>query len=242
MKKILLPFLLFIAIATEAQQVFVNQGKIEFEKKLNLHKMIEGETWMESFKDKIPQYQTTYFNLYFKDSKTLYEKGKEVDTKIPFFGDDKSVDDIIYTDLKQGTFAKKQAVFEETFLLSDSIRNVEWKITNDTRDIAGFECKKATAIIMDSVYIIAFYTDQITCSGGPLSFCNLPGMILGIAIPRCNLSIFATKVEMIEPSAAKLIPPASKKKATYKTLETTLQKALEQWGTWGKKYIINYLL
>jgi GLPGLI family protein len=119
---------------------------------------------------------------------------------------------------------------------------VEWKITNDTRDIAGFECKKATAIIMDSVYIIAFYTDQITCSGGPLSFCNLPGMILGIAIPRCNVSIFATKVEMTEPLTAKLIPPISKKKATYKTLEATLQKALEQWGTWGKKYIINYLL
>jgi GLPGLI family protein len=31
---------------------------------------------------------------------------------------------------------------------------------------------------MDSVFIVAFYTDQIVTSGGPESFNELPGMIL----------------------------------------------------------------
>jgi len=96
--------------------------------------------------------------------------------------------------------------------LTDSIRKIEWRITNDTRDIAGFECHKAVGKILDSVYIIAFYTDQITTSGGPLSYCNLPGMVLGVAIPRCNLTIFATKVEFTEPRPEKLMPPIPKGK------------------------------
>ena len=230
------------AVAAGAQTQFISAGKIEFEKKVNLHKQIEGE-WLDQFKDKIPKFQSTYYNLYFKDGKTLYEKGKEVDEKIPFMGDDRSIDDVIFTDLKQGTFAKKQAVFEEVFLLSDSIRKIDWRITNETRDIAGFECRKAVGRILDSVYIIAFYTDQITVSGGPLSYCNLPGMILGIAIPRTNLTLFATKLELIEPKPDKLTAPTGKlKKTDYKTLATTLQKAISDWGRYGRKYIINSLL
>lgn len=243
--KRILTIILFVVLGLQsnAQEIFIKKGKIEFEKKENLHKMIEGESWLENFKDKIPQYRTTYFNLYFNENKTLFEKAKDSDEKIPFFSDDKSIDDIVFSDLQKQVFSKKQHVFEETFLLSDSIRKIDWRITNDTREIAGFECRKAVGKILDSVYIIAFYTDQITVSGGPLSYCNLPGMILGIAIPRCNLTLFATKLELIEPKPEKLTTPTGKmKKTDYKTLQVTLQKAISDWGSYGRKYIINSLL
>ncbi len=48
---------------------------------------------------------------------------------------------------------------------------------------------------MDSIYVVAFYTDEILTTGGPESFTGLPGMILGIAIPHEHVSWFATKVE-----------------------------------------------
>ena len=236
-------FLTILSIHTNAQEQFINAGKIEFEKKENLHKIIEGESWLENFKDKIPQFRTSYFNLYFKDNKTLFEKAKDSDEKIPFFSDDKSVDDIIFTDLQHQTFSKKQYIFDEVFLLYDSIRKVDWKITNDSRTIAGFECRKAVGKILDSVYIVAFYTDQITVSGGPLSYCNLPGMILGVAIPRSNMTLFATKLELTEPKPEKLSAPTGKmKKTDYKNLQTVLQKAISDWGSYGKKYIINSML
>ncbi|MBA4197644.1 MAG: GLPGLI family protein [Chitinophaga sp.] len=238
-------FFLLSLVKIQAQQVFLSYGKIEYEKKINIYKEIEGDTWLENMKDKLPQFMTSYFNLYFKDGKTLYEKGKDSEKKVLFFGDDGSEDDIIYTDLTQQTFVKKQSVFEQTFLLSDSIRKVEWRITNDIRDIAGFECHKAVGKILDSVYIIAFYTDQITTSGGPLSYCNLPGMVLGIAIPRCNLTIFATKVELIEPKPDKLSAPAQKgkmKKTDYPSLLSTLQSSVKDWGSWGRKRVINFML
>ncbi len=237
--------LLFLGIQTQAQMQFPRQGKIEFEKKLNIHKEIEGDSFYDSFKDKISKFQTTYFNLYFKDGKTLYEKGKDLNEKIMFWSDDETTDDIVYSDLENGTFVKKQKVFEETFLISDSIRSIKWQITSETRDIAGFNCRKATGIILDSVYIIAFYTDQIPVSGGPLSYAKLPGMIMGIAIPRMNLTIMATKLEMIEPKAEKLAPPSPNraKKANYAGVIDQLRKSsLSGWGSYGRKYLLKSLL
>ena len=237
--------LFFLNTVIIAQVQFPRHGKIEFEKKLNIYKEIEGQSFYDSFKDKISKFQTTYFNLYFKDGKTLYEKGKENNEKIMFWGEDETTDDIVYSDLENGLFVKKQKVFENTFLISDSIRNIKWQITSETREIAGFNCRKATGIILDSVYIIAFYTDQIPVSGGPLSYAKLPGMIMGIAIPRMNITIMATKVELIEPKIEKLVPPVSNraKKSNYAGVIDQLRKSsLTEWGSYGRKYLLKSLL
>jgi GLPGLI family protein len=237
-------FLLFATqrIAT-AQAQFITAGKIEFEKKVNLQKENEGDSWFAGIADKVPKFRTSMHNLYFKEGKTIYEKGTDVYVKMPWgLGDDATVDDIIYTDLKQGTFSKKMIVFDDVFLLSDSIRHIKWQMTNDLRDIAGFECHKAVGKILDSVYVVAFYTDQITVPGGPLSFTNLPGMILGIAIPRTNLTIFATKVELIDPKPEKFTVPKARKTTNYKTLQETVQKAVADWGSWGRKNMINIFI
>lgn len=243
MKKIFGILFIFLSFSGFAQTTFISSGKIEFEKKINFQKETENDHWLDNIRDKMPKYRTSYHNLYFVEGKTFYEKGKENPEKNPYMQEDKSVDDIIYSDLKQGIFYKKQAVFDETFLLSDSIRFIKWQMTNDLRDIAGFECHKAVGKILDSVYVFAFYTDQIKTSGGPLSFCNLPGMILGLAIPRNNLTIFATKVELIEPKPEKFsIPTGKMKKTDYKGLVQIIQKAMSDWGSYGKKYIITALL
>lgn len=246
MKSALVILFTLFAFAAGAQTQFVTQGKIEFEKKLNIHKEIEGDSWFDNFKDKIPKFQTTYFNLYFKDGKTRYEKGRDSDEPSAnnFWGEDRTIDDIVYTDLNTGTFQKKQKVYEQNFLLTDSIRKIDWKLINETRDIAGFECRKAVGFILDTLYIIAFYTDQIPVSGGPLSYGNLPGMIMGIAVPRLNLTIMATKLEMVEPKNEKLMPPppGKLKKTDYKELTITMQKAMADWGRYGRKNLLNFLL
>jgi len=92
-------------------------------------------------------------------------------------------DNIVYSDLSSHTFSSQKSVFETTYNIQESLRNAKWKITSDKRTMAGFECRKATTTIMDSVYVFAFYTDRIVPRGGPESFARLPGMILGIAIP-----------------------------------------------------------
>jgi GLPGLI family protein len=119
-------------------------------------------------------------------------------------------------------------IFENTYLIKDSVRNLDWHISNETRDIAGFECKKAVTRICDSVVVVAFYTDQITVSSGPESFGGLPGMILGLAIPRLYTTWFATKLELIDPTTAQLNPVQKGKKVNRQQLHSEIAKALKE--------------
>ncbi len=87
-------------------------------------------------------------------------------------------------------------MFEETFLIEDSLLKIKWKLTPDTRTIAGYECRKAVGILSDTITLFTFYTDELMITGGPEGIHGLPGMILGIGIPRLHTTWFATKVEI----------------------------------------------
>jgi GLPGLI family protein len=229
-----------IIVSAHAQQQFIAKGRIEFEKKVFLHKQMENEednSWRQMMMKSIPATNTTYFDLYFDETKTLYKPGKEVVTtqKIPDWILGPANDNIVYTDLKQQTFSSQKTVFESTFNIADSLKKLNWKLTADTRMIAGLECRKATAIIMDSVYVFAFYTDQITTAGGPESFNGLPGMILGIAIPRMHTTWFATKLELIEIKENMIVAPKKGKKTTITSLKEQLTPTMKNWGKWGQK-------
>jgi GLPGLI family protein len=65
------------------------------------------------------------------------------------------------------------------FVVEDSIPNIQWKLTNEHREIAGYNCRKAVGKIYDDVYVFAFYTDDIIISGGPCSINKLTGHDFG---------------------------------------------------------------
>jgi GLPGLI family protein len=133
--------------------------------------------------------------------------------------------------------SSQKTVFDDVFNIQDSVRKIDWKITPDTRTIAGFECRKATAIIMDSVFVVAFYTEQIVAPGGPESFAGLPGMILGLALPRLSTTWFATKLEMVDVKETTLVPPKKGKKTNISNLKVQLNSAMKNWGKWRDKNI-----
>jgi GLPGLI family protein len=243
---LLLSFSLFVIhFSLFAQDVFISKGKIEFEKRVNLYKNIDdqrdnneegGFDWISQMKKQIPEFNVTYFNLYFDGDKTMYKPGREVITaqKIPDWFKGPASDNVVFCDLQADKSTTQKTVYESTFLIQDSLRKAKWKITNDTREIAGFKCRKATTVIMDSVFIVAFYTDQIITSGGPESFNELPGMILGLVVPRLHATWYATKVELTEPSAADLTAPAKGKKANNEELVQKLKSTMKDWGKFGQ--------
>jgi GLPGLI family protein len=126
-------------------------------------------------------------------------------------------------------------------LLEDSLLNIRWKITNDTRRIAGFECRKAVGILFDTVAVFAFYTDELTISGGPEGIHGLPGMILGMGIPRLHTTWFATKVQVVDVNTKTLAPAAKGEKVNRKTMFEAMDKVLSDWE-YGKKMILATLI
>lgn len=247
---ILIILLIQLASFINAQNIFITKGKIEYEKKVNMYKNLDDRaddddrTWILTMKKSIPEYYISYFDLYFDDYKTLYKPGKEAVTaqKIPEWFIGPASDNVIFNDLQIHKTIAQKNVFESTFLIDDTSRKVEWRITNDTRDIAGFECRKAVGRIMDSVYVIAFYTDLIVSGGGPESFNGLPGVILGIAIPRIHATWFATKIELVQVTPENLLAPKKGKKITNGQLIKQLQAATKNWGKSAQQNIWKVML
>jgi GLPGLI family protein len=232
--------------AKSQNPIFITQGKIEFEYKLNIYAQMQEDNddgWKDFVKKNMPQFKTSYFNLLFDNNKTLYQPGKDnpENNKI-WFGEDVANENVVYSDLEKQQSASQKKVFEKIFLVQDSIRKIKWKITSETRTIAGFECRRANAIIMDSIYVVAFYTDEIVTPGGPESFSGLPGMILGVAIPHQHVTWFATKLFTDPIKETDLKSPAKGKVTNNALLKQTLHESLKDWGKYADKYVRQIML
>jgi GLPGLI family protein len=231
---IILIIMIFPAFAGQSQTSFITKGKIEFERKTNTHRLYfneEADSWSEEFKKLIPQFKTDYFDLVFTEKGSVYKPGKESGEKQTGFFESPANENVVYKDLGQQTVVSQKQVFESQFLLLDSIRKIKWKLEPETRTIAGFECRKAVTRICDSVVVVAFYTDEIVPPSGPESFGGLPGMIMGLAIPRLYTTWFATKLENITDSdEKKIIPPSKGKKGNEKDMIGKINDGIKSWG------------
>ena len=95
--------------------------------------------------------------------------------------------------------------------------------------------------MLDSIYVVAFYSDEIHVSAGPESFHGLPGMILGVAVPHENVTWFATKVtETVEPKP--LVPPKKGKEVNNKQLYDEIVKAISNVGDYAIMQLKGLLL
>lgn len=228
--------------ASAQNTIFLSEGKIEFEKKINLYaRMDEDNSWSELEKKSMPQFKTTYFDLLFTRNKSIYRPGRE-NTDNNKLWEQPAEENVVYSDLDNSKSISQKKVFEQLFLVQDSLRRIKWKITDESRVIAGFNCRRANAIIMDSIYVVAFYTDEILTPGGPESFTGLPGMILGVSLPHQHLTWFATKVQAVKVADTEISIPQKGKKITNTALKQTLQENLKQWGKEGRNYIQATLL
>ena len=97
-------------------------------------------------------------------------------------------------------------------------------------------------ILADTIAVFAFYTDEIMISGGPEGIQGLPGMILGVGIPRLHTTLFATKVDVFDINMKAVTPATKGKKVDHSTMMKALDKVLREWGTYGSKLIVNFAI
>ena len=233
--------ILFVVLSTGAfsQARFIESGKIIYERKIAqvtlleaTQKKDENNIWIEEMKKVAPRIVTDSFSLAFNNSSSYYAALKESQDKPFLFQLLKAgQDDFVAQDYTSKTTSSIRSFFDHTFYIKDSTKSYTWKIGNEVRDIAGFECRKATTKICDSVVVVAFYTEQITPSVGPENFNGLPGAILGIAVPRLSLTLFATRIEL-----SGMVPNVDEKKikklkpTTRAQVNNDILKVVKDWG------------
>ena len=242
MKKLILTLSILTAIgsALYAQNVrFVRSGIITWQKTVNMYAIIQRginkqneallKPAFEAYKQQHPQFKEMESTLLFGDNKTLFTPVAKAATVTSFFNDPQIAmqNNTVYADLGTQQQISKRKVFDETYLLRDSLQHIKWKFTDEVRDIAGYLCHRANGLILDSVYVVAFYTDRIPVSGGPESFNGLPGMILQVALPHENVSWIATKVEEVSLPPGSIVPPAGGKVINYNGLLNKLREVFK---------------
>lgn len=245
-KLIIAAALLLSVQYTSAQVRFYPSIKVEYEKTTSVRQMLkelwEDQSWFEQNKDRYPVSMLSYFEFTGDTARSIYKPGKEVPLDSRMWWRPVADKNVVYTDFQKGITIAQKPVFEETFLMEDSLLKIKWKITGDVRTIAGFDCRKAIGIINDSIAVFAFYSDELLINGGPEGIHGLPGMILGMGIPRLHSTWFATKVEVLDVNMNKVVPATKGKKVTRSTISSQLEKVMKEWGTYGSKLIINFLI
>ncbi len=210
-------------------QLFINKATIEYEVKVNVQKTMGNNSWAEMLKENMPQFKTGYFLYTFADNKSVYKFDHWDSKKVPEWMRRNDEENIWFMDHNTGKFNMMKSVFGSNFYVEDSIPSIEWRLTNENRIIAGFNCRKAVGKIMDSVYVFAFYTDEITISGGPCSINGLPGMIMGLTIPRMYASWIATKVMVNNVDVSVIKPVVAKKYFSNVALKNILKDRTKEW-------------
>ncbi|HEX2532995.1 MAG TPA: GLPGLI family protein, partial [Chitinophagaceae bacterium] len=228
MKKIVIAALLLVAFGSgvQAQATFFGRVKIEFEKTVYVHQLykeVEPE-WYDRIKERLPVTSITYSEFIGDTATAVYKPGREVETDSRSWYRPMADKNVVYTDFTQGKTISQKPVFEETFLIEDSLAKIAWKLTADTRIIAGYECRKAIGIMNDSIAVFAFYTEEILVPGGPESIHGLPGMILGMGVPRLHTTWFATRVEVNGVNMSPVKPATKGKKVTRQSMISQIDK------------------
>jgi GLPGLI family protein len=255
-KKIILFVALLVHVASLSAQYahFTSSGTIEFEKRINAYAVIQkiinndNVAWMQPqfdyYKKNNPQFRVLSAKMIFSDHKTLYTPNETDLPQNSQLGDNPMLNQFntIFNDLGTKSSTDQKKVFEQMYLVKDSSRRFRWKITDETREIAGYTCRRANGIYLDSIYVVAFYSTRIPVAGGPESFNGLPGMILGVALPHENITWFATKVTEGNIPQNEIVPPKKGKAINEKDLSKTLQDAVESWGRYGAMYLKGFML
>ncbi len=217
----------FLCIANNmlAQTKIITSGTITFEKKINLYAVAKNELGAkpnqgsidayEKYKKSYPQFATLSSTLVFNNDKSLFTPtDRLLAPGLDFYSNPMNKQlNIVYTDFATNTNIAQKEMYGNLFIVKDSLRKITWRITDQTQDVAGYKCRRANGLILDSVYVVAFFTDEIGVSAGPESFTGLPGMILQLALPHENV-IWTAKTINTNPPTGAILPPKKGKNIT----------------------------
>lgn len=234
LKILLIIFCFSSAKYVRGQVPILESGNIEYEMRVNKYLFVERgmkqfrlvEQELDKYKASQEQFFSLKSNLRFTGDKSLYTPVPDNTYNTANIWNGKPIAEqlnIVFSDFDTKKTVQERSVAGSKFLVKDSLRAIKWKITDQTREIAGFQCKRANGVYLDSVYVVAFYTNEIPVEGGPESFHGLPGMILGLALPYEGVTWFATRVDPLP--AVSLNAPNQGTVLTFKMLEETLLKS-----------------
>lgn len=134
-----------------------------------------------------------------------------------------------YTDLKEDIVLEKIEAYGKEFVIKHMPSEIDWKMHNETKEIGGFTCYKATTTFTvnnstgkEFVFpVVAWYTPETNLPFGPKKYSGLPGLILELTEKEGTVfTVSNIEYDSLSEDELNLIKkPESKKVLTKKEFE-----------------------
>jgi GLPGLI family protein len=200
--------MIFLGGAAQAQ--LVREGKITYERRVNVWKMFDDERFRQMIGEK-NKIKTEEFSLYFNDTVSLFSF---ITPEQPDPQSWMTLKNTVYNKFNQHMRFVYMDMMGNSMTIGDSLLKHTWKITDKTRKIAGYECTRVIWQKDDSTRIYAWYTTDIIATVGPENIQGLPGAVLGLATEDGSMVYFAKKVDLMTPTPEQVAQPKKKGKQT----------------------------
>lgn len=238
MKKILIAAAFLISLPALAQ---VTEGRILFERTIQLQIRINDDN--PAFQNMIPKERKDKYELLFTAGKSLWlpveDENQNDDMNFSDGGGMRMVfkmpgsEDITFHNIAEMKKTEQKELGGKNYIISDSIRKMNWKVTGETKTILNHNCMKATAQrtqesmrmnmdngnmksvkVVDTLNIVAWFTNEIPGSFGPEMYQGqLPGTILALDVNNGRTVFNAIEVSP-KTDIAKIKEPTKGKKMT----------------------------
>jgi len=253
MKRLLIASAMLIAIPTLAQ---VKEGKILYERTMQMQIRINDDN--PAFQNMIPKERKDKFELFFTEGKSLWQPveddGQSDETAFGDAGGGMRMvirmpgsNDIVFHNVTDSKKVEQRELAEKNYIITDSIRKLNWKVAGETKAILGHNCMKATSQrmqesfrmtmdngetkrekVMDTLNIVAWFTNEIPGSFGPEMYQGqLPGTILEIDVNSGRTSYKAIEISP-KVDVAKIKEPTKGKKATPEEFAKEREKMMQE--------------
>jgi GLPGLI family protein len=200
----------------------------------------------------MPKSRTDKFELTFGNNQSLWKHIDEDDNTDEINGNGMQIrmvgpgqNDIVFHDFTAAKKVEQRDMMDKKFIVTDSIRKMNWKLTGETQTILGHLCQKAVAQrtgkrtqmtmdngkmerkeINDTTNIIAWFTPDIPVPAGPEVQGQLPGLILlldmndgRMVYKAIDLQTKADVATIKEPTKGKKVTPDEFTKEREKMME-----------------------
>lgn len=189
-----------LAIGASAQQ---KEGKVTYLRTAQLQMNIIANDQLSQM---MPKSRTDKFELTFGNNQSLWKHIDEDDNTDEVNANGMQIkmmvagqNDIIFHDFSTAKKTEQREIMDKKFIVTDSIRKLNWKLTGETQTILGHLCQRAIAQrtgkrtttsmengkierkeINDTTNVVAWFTSDIPVPAGPEVQGQLPGLILAL--------------------------------------------------------------
>lgn len=128
-----------------------------------------------------------YYTLRLTATESEFRKEEKIDNSQPKDGIKISIsmggESTIYKNFEEDIYLNSRPLGNKDFLVKDSLKVYQWKISRDSKEVSGYEVRKAE--FSDSTQnVTAWYAPALPFKNGPQMYQGLPGLILELQVER----------------------------------------------------------